>query len=74
MRLPGGHVKKQDKTMYKCEGCQVATYCCSITACCIGHSTWEMQRTCDHPECDRRAKMEIRCRQCNVATYCSEEH
>ena len=70
-------VKKQDKTLYKCAGCDVATYCC------YEHSVldWplhkslckEMQRRCDHPQCERRAA-EIRCRKCKVATYCSEEH
>ena len=70
-------VKKQDKTLYKCGGCDVATYCC------YEHSVldWplhkslckEMQRRCDHPQCERRAA-EIRCRKCKVATYCSEEH
>ena len=74
---PECRVKKQDKTLFKCEGCLVATYCC------YDHSVlhWpvhmslckELRRRCDLPGCDRRAA-EIRCGKCNVATYCSEEH
>jgi hypothetical protein len=75
---PECRVKKQDKTLFKCDGCQVATYCC------YDHSVlhWpvhmglckELRRRCDHPECNRLADMEIRCGKCNMATYCSEEH
>ena len=74
---PECRVKKQDKTLFKCEGCLVATYCC------YDHSVlhWpvhmslckELRRRCDLSGCDRRAA-EIRCGKCNVATYCSEEH
>ena len=73
---PMCRVKKQDATLYKCGGCDVATYCSQE------HSVlnWpahkslckELQQRCAHPECDRRAEM--RCIRCHVAAYCSKEH
>jgi hypothetical protein len=33
----------------------------------------KLQRRCDLPECDKRAR-DIKGRTCEVAAYCSEEH
>ncbi len=72
-------MKKQDASkMRKCGGCREARYCCDEHQKLHwpDHSSLceDLQRRCDHPECERRAAAEIRCGQCNVATYCSEEH
>jgi hypothetical protein len=73
---PACRVKKRDVELFKCRRCHVATYCSHEHS--VEH--WpahmslckEVQRRCDHPECEKRA--EIKCPKCDVATYCSEEH
>jgi hypothetical protein len=74
---PTCSAKKQDKTLYKCRRCKVATYCCHEHS--VKH--WpahmslckEIQRRCDYPECKKRAQ-DVKCSKCNIAAYCSEEH
>ena len=74
---PACEVKATDgATLHKCPGCRVALYCDKSHAILhmLEHESFcdELTRTCDYPECKRRALMQ--CRECKVATYCCHRH
>ena len=73
---PACGVKAKDATLHKCPGCRVALYCGKQHAMLhmLDHEDFcdELTRTCNFPECERRAL--ISCRQCKIAMYCNEMH